>query len=246
MAVTDGELVDRMAKRHSVSPAAVQVVLAALWSGGGRMAEFSHVDFGGMSAVVAGHVHGGRHVQYAAQGEAGRAMHRYRGPSGLVRGRRRWALRGGRGQLPVGGAIVGLVAGRTRIAGSVGAQNDFVTQSFQNPTGWQFATAAPSRSTTPAITGSPSLTKLKAATERSRSPVKMVWSGSPTCRKLPAEGCSAPTPQGAAIRLGIRSRRKSPSGVVLPAKGAAAASERCGRHRPTPSDPELSAPSVIR
>jgi hypothetical protein len=49
MAVTDGELVDRMAKRHSVSSAAVQVVLAALRSGGGRMAQFSHADFGGMS-----------------------------------------------------------------------------------------------------------------------------------------------------------------------------------------------------
>jgi len=49
MAETDTELVDRMAKRHSVSPAAVQVVLAALRSGGGRMAQFSHADFGGMS-----------------------------------------------------------------------------------------------------------------------------------------------------------------------------------------------------
>jgi hypothetical protein len=49
MAETDGELVDRLAKRYSVSPAAVQVVLTALRSGGGRMAQFSHADFGGMS-----------------------------------------------------------------------------------------------------------------------------------------------------------------------------------------------------
>jgi hypothetical protein len=49
MSVTDGDLVDRMAKKHSVSPAAVQVVVAALRSGGGRMAQFSHADFGGMS-----------------------------------------------------------------------------------------------------------------------------------------------------------------------------------------------------
>jgi hypothetical protein len=49
MSVTDGELVDRMAKKHSVSPAAVRVVLAALRSGGGLMAQFSHDDFGGMS-----------------------------------------------------------------------------------------------------------------------------------------------------------------------------------------------------
>lgn len=49
MAETEGELVDRLAKRHSVSPAAVQVVMNALRNGGGRMAQFSHADFGGMS-----------------------------------------------------------------------------------------------------------------------------------------------------------------------------------------------------
>ena len=49
MSANDGDLVDRMAKKHSVSPAAVQVVLAALRSGGDRMAQFSHADFGGMS-----------------------------------------------------------------------------------------------------------------------------------------------------------------------------------------------------
>jgi hypothetical protein len=49
MAITDGDLVERMAKKHSVSPAAVQLVLSALRSGGGRMAQFSHADFGGMS-----------------------------------------------------------------------------------------------------------------------------------------------------------------------------------------------------
>ena len=49
MSANYGDLVDRMAKKHLVSPAAVQVVLAALRSGGGRMAQFSHADFGGMS-----------------------------------------------------------------------------------------------------------------------------------------------------------------------------------------------------
>ena len=49
MAETESELVDRLAKRHSVSPAAVQVVMTALRNGGGRMAQFSHADFGGMS-----------------------------------------------------------------------------------------------------------------------------------------------------------------------------------------------------
>ncbi len=49
MSASDGEFVERMAKKHSVSPAAVQVVMTALRSGGGRMAQFSHADFGGMS-----------------------------------------------------------------------------------------------------------------------------------------------------------------------------------------------------
>ena len=49
MAQSEIELVDRLAKRHSVSAAAVQVVMKALQSGGGRMAQFSHADFGGMS-----------------------------------------------------------------------------------------------------------------------------------------------------------------------------------------------------
>jgi hypothetical protein len=49
MSVTDSELIERMAKKHAVSPAAVEVVLAALRRGGGRMAQFSHADFGGMS-----------------------------------------------------------------------------------------------------------------------------------------------------------------------------------------------------
>jgi hypothetical protein len=49
MAETETDLVERMAKRHSVSPAAVQVVMAALRSGGELMAQFSHADFGGMS-----------------------------------------------------------------------------------------------------------------------------------------------------------------------------------------------------
>jgi hypothetical protein len=49
MANTDAEIVNQMAKRHSVSPDAVRVVLEALRSGGGRMAQFSHADFGGLS-----------------------------------------------------------------------------------------------------------------------------------------------------------------------------------------------------
>ena len=45
----DANLVEQLAKKHAVSPTAVEVVLAALRSGGGRMAQFSHADFGGMS-----------------------------------------------------------------------------------------------------------------------------------------------------------------------------------------------------
>jgi hypothetical protein len=49
MTESEGELVNRLARQHSVSPAAVQAVLVALRRGGGRMAQFSHADFGGMS-----------------------------------------------------------------------------------------------------------------------------------------------------------------------------------------------------
>ena len=68
MSANDGDLVDRMAKKHSVSPAAVQVVLAALRRGGGRMAQFSHARLRRDVAVVAGHVDGRRHVQHATPG----------------------------------------------------------------------------------------------------------------------------------------------------------------------------------
>src|ERR1700722_15643658 len=47
--MTDSDLIDRMAQKHSVSSAAVTTVLGALRRGGGRMAQFSHADFGGMS-----------------------------------------------------------------------------------------------------------------------------------------------------------------------------------------------------
>jgi hypothetical protein len=47
--MTDETLITRLAIRHSVSADAVRTVLRALRSGGGRMAQFSHADFGGMS-----------------------------------------------------------------------------------------------------------------------------------------------------------------------------------------------------
>jgi hypothetical protein len=50
----DRDLVERMSKKHAVSTAAVEVVLAAMRRGGGRMAQFSHPDFGGMSQWTPG------------------------------------------------------------------------------------------------------------------------------------------------------------------------------------------------
>jgi len=47
--MTEEALITRLAIRHSVSADAVRTVLRALRSGGGRMAQFSHPDFGGMS-----------------------------------------------------------------------------------------------------------------------------------------------------------------------------------------------------
>jgi hypothetical protein len=46
MSGNDDELVGRMAKKHAVSSAAVHVELAAVRSGHGRTAQFSHADFG--------------------------------------------------------------------------------------------------------------------------------------------------------------------------------------------------------
>lgn len=49
MPLNEEGLVARLAIQHSVSPDAVWTILQALRSGGGRMAQFSHPDFGGMS-----------------------------------------------------------------------------------------------------------------------------------------------------------------------------------------------------
>jgi CelD/BcsL family acetyltransferase involved in cellulose biosynthesis len=49
MPLNEEGLISRISIRHSVSPDAVRTILQALRSGGGRMAQFSHADFGGMS-----------------------------------------------------------------------------------------------------------------------------------------------------------------------------------------------------
>ena len=46
---TEDIFVERLAERYSLSRAAVQAAFVALRRGGGRMAQFSHADFGGMS-----------------------------------------------------------------------------------------------------------------------------------------------------------------------------------------------------
>jgi len=48
MPLNEEGFVARVAIRNSVSPDAIRTILRALRSGGGRMAQFSHPDFGGM------------------------------------------------------------------------------------------------------------------------------------------------------------------------------------------------------
>lgn len=48
MPLNEEGFVERVAIRNSVSPDAIRAILRALRSGGGRMAQFSHPDFGGM------------------------------------------------------------------------------------------------------------------------------------------------------------------------------------------------------
>lgn len=47
-------LVETLAQRHQVSPAAVEALLAALRQGQGRTAQFNHPDLGGMGQWMAG------------------------------------------------------------------------------------------------------------------------------------------------------------------------------------------------
>jgi hypothetical protein len=49
MPLNEEGFIDRVSIRHAVSPDAVRTILRALRSGSGRMAQFSHADFGGMS-----------------------------------------------------------------------------------------------------------------------------------------------------------------------------------------------------
>lgn len=55
MAVDHSEetLIAQLTVRHSISTDAVKAVLEALKAGGGRMAQFSHKEFGGMARRLA-------------------------------------------------------------------------------------------------------------------------------------------------------------------------------------------------
>ena len=50
----EAEVTARLAREHGVSEDAVRAVIDALRRGGGRMAQFSHADFGGMSQWSSG------------------------------------------------------------------------------------------------------------------------------------------------------------------------------------------------
>jgi hypothetical protein len=54
MPISEDGFISRVAIRHSISPDAVRTILRALRSGGGKMAQFSHPDFGGMSQWSSG------------------------------------------------------------------------------------------------------------------------------------------------------------------------------------------------
>jgi hypothetical protein len=123
MAVTEGELVDRMAKRHSVSPAAVQVVLMALRSGGGRMAQFSHADFGGMSQWSPGMSMVGDIFNTQLKTKLD-ALCTDIGPFGLVRGAWRYARCGEEVSYRSAAQSSDWWPAGLGSPGSVGAQND--------------------------------------------------------------------------------------------------------------------------
>ena len=125
MSANDGDLVDRLAKKHSVSPAAVQVVLAALRSGGSQIAQFSHADFGGMSQWSPGMSMVGDMFNTQLKAKLDALCSDIAAHLDAV-GNRRWGTRsGGGGQLPFIDPVGGQVAGRVGEAhGAVGAQND--------------------------------------------------------------------------------------------------------------------------
>jgi hypothetical protein len=186
MAETDAELVDRMAKRHSVSPAAVQVVLTALRSGGGRMAQFSHADFDGMSQWSPGMSMVGDMFNVQLKAKLGALCSDIAAHFGRVRDCRWHAIYHRRGQLQFDVGIRRLVASRIRKAGCGGCSERSSIRGFRRraPTGDRRPRRGlgvrHGRSSDFAVSPRP-----KAATERSRSRARMDLSKLRTLRRLP-------------------------------------------------------------
>jgi hypothetical protein len=175
MAETDADLVDRMAKRHSVSPAAVQVVMAALRSGGGRMAQFSHAGFGGMSQWSPGMSMVGDmfHTQLKAKLDvlcSDIAAHL--DASGAAGGARSAADEVSFRSMP--GSADWWPAGLGR-PGAVGAQNDLRYAVFPKARRLLIDDRGTVSVYDTAITGFSASLRPKAATGRSRSRVRTAW-----------------------------------------------------------------------
>jgi hypothetical protein len=170
--MTDEALIARLAIKHSVSTDAVRTVLRGLRSGGGRMAQFSHTDFGGMSQWSPGMTMVGDMFNNELKAkldaictelashvaDAGSRPDKDDGRDGAVSYRS-----AGRGDQwwPAGlGA-----------PSSVGAQNALrYAPCFRRLGGWRSRTASMSPCTTPAITGSSASRRRRAMIRRSPSP----------------------------------------------------------------------------
>ncbi len=118
---TEDMFVERLAKRYSLSSAAVQAALVALRRGGGRMAQFSHADFGGMSQWSPGMSMVGDMFNTQLKSKLDGLctdIVAHLTASEVVGGD--VSSKAGRGELPVGGVVGGLVAARVGAPGSGG------------------------------------------------------------------------------------------------------------------------------
>ena len=176
MAETDSELVDRLAKRHSVSPAAVQVVMTALRNGGGRMAQFSHADFGGMSQWSPGMSMVGDMFNAQLKSKLDALC------TDIAAHLEQSELAGGGARAAEDGVSFGRC--RDRPTGGLPDRGDLelwarkttsATQSSLRPDDWSWTTTGPSHFTIPAIIGYSESLKLKAATKPFRSPARTAW-----------------------------------------------------------------------
>jgi hypothetical protein len=199
MADIDGDLVDRMAKKHAVSAAAVEVILAALRRGGGRMAQFSHADFGGMSQWSSGMSMVGdmfnsqlkakldglcsdmaAHLKMTEATDEGSAARNPVSYLSQARSADWWPAGLGK-------------------AGSVGAQNDLRYAVFPETCRLVIDDTARYRFTIPATTGSSARPRHRAQPAHSLSQAKMVSSGLPNCGRSRPEDPPGTEPFGEMI-----------------------------------------------